>query len=100
MPGSTGWLNRWLAAFPSTNGRIVSTLGIVYLTALRYLASGTQVGAWSVTAWTPSESWLLFLAGMSGLDLAQFYAKRKTQDDVARPPAPRAPDDKPDQSGA
>lgn len=62
-------LNEWLAKLPSTNARIALTLVCVLGTAVRY---------WSSTTWEPSIEWLAFLAGMSGLDTVQFFAKRKT----------------------
>jgi hypothetical protein len=63
-------LNGWLATVPSTNARIVVTLGVVIGTAVRFWWKGAPSG------W---EAWLTFLAAMSGLDATQFYAKRKTQ---------------------
>lgn len=62
-------LSDWLAQLPSTNARIAMTLGIVFGTAVRY---------WSSAAWVPSDGWLAFLAAMSGIDGAVFYAKRLT----------------------
>lgn len=59
----------WLASLPSTNARIAVTLLCVLGTAARY---------WSSASWEPSVEWLAFLAAMSGLDAAQFYAKRVT----------------------
>lgn len=70
-------MRRFLAEFPSTNGRIVMTLVVVLATAVRYLCAGPP----SEESW---GEWLLFLAGMAGVDAAQFYAKRKTFD----PPSP------------
>jgi hypothetical protein len=54
---------------PTTPSRVVVTLGAFIGTAVIYLHSST---------WVPAESWLFFLAGMSGLDLAQFHLKRTT----------------------
>lgn len=88
-------MNEWLSKLPSTNARIASTLFLALLTTLRYLSSGMALGTLQIAAWQPSESWLLFLAAMSGLDLAQFYAKRKTYDETSRPPAPPDIEDKP-----
>lgn len=60
---------KWIAKLPSTNARIVVTLVVLVCTAGRYLLT---------TTWQPSWEWLVFLAAMSGLDVTQFYAKRKT----------------------
>lgn len=87
-------MNEWLAKLPSTNARIATTLFLALLTTLRYLSSGMALGAMQIAAWQPSESWLIFLAAMSGLDLAQFYAKRKTYDETSRPPSPPDNEDK------
>lgn len=64
-------VNAFLGRLPSTNARIAVTLVCVLVTALAYSI------AWRApdTGW---ESWLTFLAAMSGLDAAQFFAKRKT----------------------
>lgn len=62
-------LNDWLGKLPSTNARIAVTLLCVFGTAVRY---------WVSTAWVPSGEWLMFLAGMSSVDGAVFFAKRKT----------------------
>lgn len=62
-------LNDWLGRLPSTNARIAVTLCCVFGTAVRY---------WASVAWEPSDSWLMFLAGMSSVDGAVFFAKRKT----------------------
>lgn len=60
----------WLAKLPTTNARIAVTLGVVIGTAMRYW--------WSNPSWEPSGEWLTFLVAMSGMDSAQFYAKRAT----------------------
>ena len=79
-------MNKFLASLPSTNFRIFITMLLTTLTATRYLASGI---GWSerlhVDSWEPSWEWLTFLAMMAGIDLAQFYAKRKTM--TESPPA-------------
>lgn len=62
-------LNDWLGKLPSTNARVAVTLLCVFGTAVRY---------WVSAAWSPSDSWLMFLAGMSSVDGAVFFAKRKT----------------------
>lgn len=78
------WLNKWLAELPSTNGRIAVTLFIALATTARYLASGLPPGP--VPAWEPSWEWLIFIAAMAGLDVAQFAFKRNTY--APSPPAP------------
>ncbi len=56
---------------PTTNIRILLTL---------VLASGTAVKYWVSPAdgWNPSWEWLLWIAGMAGLDVWQHNNKRKT----------------------
>lgn len=56
---------------PTTQARVSFTLVCVLGTAVRYWMAGPE-------GWEPSEVWLIFLAGMSGLDLAQFHFKRTT----------------------
>ncbi len=58
----------WLGAFPSTNGRIVVGLALAIATGVRVVALG----------WTPPDSWLIFLAGLAAIEVAQFTAKRVT----------------------
>lgn len=62
-------LTDFLATLPSTNARIAVTLCCVFGTAIRY---------WSSGSWVPDAGWLTFLAAMSGIDVAQFMAKRST----------------------
>ena len=59
-----------IAKLPSTNFRIFATLLMAMWTCGHYVTSST---------WQPSFEWLGFLVAMSGLDVAQFTAKRKTQ---------------------
>jgi len=68
-----------LSEVPTTNLRVVVTLGICIATAAVYLGYALA-RLWFVAAkaWSPSEVWLLWLATMSGIDAAQFWAKRKT----------------------
>lgn len=54
---------------PTTQARVTITLGCVVATAVRYTFGAT---------WAPSYEWLGFLLLMSGVDAAQFYAKRTT----------------------
>lgn len=67
-----------IATLPSTNFRIAVTLFVVVLTAARYLTSGMNFGLFSMPPFNPGADWLAFLAAMSGLDMAQFWAKRAT----------------------
>ena len=74
--------NVWLAEVNTTSLRIFVTIAVVLGTAIRY---------WMATAerhWEPSLEWLGFLATMSGLDAAQFFAKRKTHKQFADDPPP------------
>lgn len=64
-------VNAWLAKLPSTNARVAVTLMCVALTAIAFCIM------WEAPA-SGWEAWLTFLAAMSGLDAAQFFAKRKT----------------------
>lgn len=64
----TARLLGWLAAFPSTNGRIVVSL-------LLALATGARV---VFRDWHPDPEWLVFLTAWAGLDVVQWGAKRVT----------------------
>ena len=61
-------------SLPTTQARVSFTLGALALTAVRYTASG--IGP--ITTWEPTYEWLGFMVLMSGLDAAQFFAKRTT----------------------
>lgn len=79
------WIKRFLADFPTTNGRIVFTLVVVGGTAIRYLGFGvpyrtTQTGLPVVDGW---GYWLLFLGGMAGLDVGQYIGKRFSDTEYA-----------------
>lgn len=58
-----------LGKVPTTQLRIVVTLALVV---------GTAIKIWTSQNWSPEWDWLLFLAGMAGLDVLQHYGKRKT----------------------
>ena len=60
----------WIGSLPTTNARIAVTLACTAATCVKVVAS---------REWHPDEAWLLFLAGMSGIDVAQFGVKRVTQ---------------------
>ena len=54
---------------PTTNMRILLTLGLALGTAIKY---------WASAGWVPAAEWLVFLTGMGGLDVLQHNNKRKT----------------------
>jgi hypothetical protein len=61
----------WVNKLPTTNLRILITLGCVVATAVVYLRNGAPKGdGWG--------EWLLFLATLCGIDVTQFNIKRKT----------------------
>lgn len=57
-----------LSELPTTNIKVVVSLSLSILTAIRYMIGG----------WEPSSEWLLFLAGLASLDTAQHAIKRFT----------------------
>ncbi len=70
------WLNTLIDRFyelvrtaPTTNLRILLTLGLALGTAIKY---------WATAGWLPAAEWLVFLTGMAGLDVLQHNNKRKT----------------------
>ena len=72
LNGSLSWTYVMVSEAPTTNLRIILTLMMALGTAIRYWAA---IGP---DSWSPSPEWLIFLAGMSGLDVWQHYNKRKT----------------------
>ena len=58
----------WLETFPSTNGRIMLSLLLAFMTGVRVV----------FTNWEPPLEWLGFLTAWAGLDVLQFVQKRKT----------------------
>lgn len=68
------WISAWLSEFPSTNGRIVATILVMWATATRYLLSGL----FGIVTWEPSYYWLGFLGLTMGLDVTQYIGKRAT----------------------
>jgi hypothetical protein len=71
-------LLEYLGKLPTTQLRIAVTLLLTVFTAARYLIGGVPTvvaasGAVTTDGW---GYWLLFLAGMSGLDVAQYVGKR------------------------
>jgi len=60
---------KFLDKLPTTNARIALTLALALGTAIKY---------WASASWEPAWDWLMFLALMSGLDVAQHWAKRST----------------------
>ena len=77
----TARLLSWLGQLPTTNARIVVTLACTLATCVRVVVA---------REWHPDEAWLLFLAGMSGIDVAQFGVKRVTAAEFKAPPASSA----------
>lgn len=83
-----------LAEVPTTNLRIVVTLGVFVATAAVYLGlAALRLVHVEAKAWEPSEVWLAFIAVMSGLDWVQFRTKRQTHTppDSSAPAGPAAP---------
>ena len=84
-------MNDWLAKFPSTNGRIAVTIGLIAGTGLTVLITRFLEHVWSA----PPDAWLGFLLIGAGLDTTHFYLKRKTafapngqkQEETTEPPA-------------
>lgn len=65
----------WLAGLPTTQLRVVVTLAVFVGTAIRYWWSGEA----------PDGDWLLFLAGMAGVDALTVIGKRAaTKPDAIR----------------
>lgn len=63
----------WVAAFPSTNARIILSMLLAFGTGVRVIALG----------WSPPLEWLGFLTAWAGLDVLQYSAKRLTDTDLA-----------------
>lgn len=79
MKRLTDFLLDVLGRLPTTNARIATSLLLATATGVRVIVT------WSDPPW----EWLVFLAAMMGLDLAQFAAKRLTQKNgQPEPPAP------------
>jgi hypothetical protein len=75
---------------PTTQLRLVVTLGLVVGTGTVYLLLAVKVALFGLgrpgaqfTMWQPATEWLAFLLVNSGLDAAQFFAKRSTDRDLA-----------------
>lgn len=58
----------WLEEMPSTNVRIAVTIVMAAATGVRVVGS----------AWTPPDSWLMFLTAWAAIDVGQFVGKRVT----------------------
>jgi hypothetical protein len=79
-----------LGVMPTTQARMATTLSLVQATGIVYLGLAIKaelfglhhtVVAGALTqpdTWVPSGEWLAFLVTMSGVDAAQFWAKRAT----------------------
>lgn len=82
------WLIARLGVLPTTQLRTVMTLLLVIGTGVVYLALAVKSSlVASAKPWTPDTTWLGFLAIMSGLDGATFFAKRVTQHNSVPPAA-------------
>src|SRR5205823_5241279 len=66
---AVAWANNQLGQVPTTQLRVVGTMGIIWGTAIKY---------WASTTWIPDSGWLYFLVALSGADVAHFFLKRKT----------------------
>lgn len=83
----------WLARLPTTNTRIAVTIGAFVATIMLWLVMSalyslfghyTDAGVWvsRFYAWEPSDAMKVFLSAWVALDVAQFFIKRKTQDET------------------
>lgn len=97
-----------LGVMPTTQARMATTLTFIALTGIVYLALAIKAELFGLhhavvagaapqpDTWVPSGEWLGFLLALSGVDAAQFYAKRATDAGLAQakqgttPPAPPA----------
>jgi hypothetical protein len=61
----------YVATMPTTNVRIVVTIGLIILTGIRYLVAGPPPGE-------VFEEWLMFLGVLAGIDVGHFGIKRVT----------------------
>lgn len=70
----------WIGKLPTTQARVCITLAVFAMTGIRYVLSGPTIllSGQIVPGWQPSYEWLGFLLLMSGVDAAQFVAKRAT----------------------
>lgn len=59
----------FITYFPTTNGRILLSLFLIFITAIFYLVG------WKDPDW----EWYAFLGALAGIDVAQFGVKRYTQ---------------------
>ena len=82
-------ITAFLAALPTTNTRIATTLFLVLLTALTYLYL-LIVGGDAAIDESVFGMWLAFLSAFAGLDVAQFHFKRKTDREYAASQQPTA----------
>lgn len=74
---------KWLLVFNSVS----STNLRMYLTCL--LAMGTGIHYWATNI-VPADSWLFFMGSLSGIDVAQFTAKRITHREGASDPSTKS----------
>lgn len=68
-----------LSELPTTNLRIVVTLGVYAATSLVYLGYAVA-RLWLTDAkpWVPSWDFMVFIGVMSGIDVTQYIGKRRT----------------------
>lgn len=66
------WILERISKLNMTNFRALTTISLSVWTAFRYLAQTKYI------LWTPSIEWLGFLLTLGGLDVGQFYLKRRT----------------------
>jgi sterol desaturase/sphingolipid hydroxylase (fatty acid hydroxylase superfamily) len=83
------WAIARLGIVPTTQLRVVTTIGLAVATGIVYLGLAIKVsmfglhnpavpGTETTLVWTPSYEWLGFLAVMAGIDTLHFFAKRHT----------------------
>jgi hypothetical protein len=66
------WMLERLSRVNTTNFRAMVTIGLIAWTGIRYLTATDQ--------WVPTRDWLAFLLLSAGVDVTQWYAKRRTFD--------------------
>jgi hypothetical protein len=69
---------RLIAETPTTSIRMWVTLALSLATGAKYLSYQCTIQNNMCITWVPADSWLMFLAALGGIDLAQFTAKRMT----------------------
>lgn len=72
------WLMTRIGMLPTTNTRILVTLGLIAATGVVYLFLAIKFALVGGKEWTPAYEWLGFLLLSAGLDVTQFHSKRST----------------------